>query len=385
MKTQFKFLIVLIFVSTVLNAQKFDVYKNSFDATNISTLSLDVESSSVVIEASEDEQIHINYSIEFNNYSKKELQKIIDSITVSTVLEKDVLKLICDSKNAHGGTVYTVETLFGITFEGDLVKFGDISNRHFRKSKQYFYGINNTSEGKVLKEYLKNIRQFDGKKKKKKVKAKNIKSFKTSFVIKMPTHLNFSAVALNSRITSTIDLKSQITVKARNTRLYFKELSNQLNSFNVVNGEFNANTLTGGNYKFNHVEKVLVAELNQLKIDGEFTDFRIGLIGQGVEIVDFNSKFWLHNFIRDFENFKMHTEYSEVNLFFPEDMEFQIETFGHNTVHYTDNLVTEIPPSSTNESSKMMVIGKDTATNRIKINTRHGIVRFGKDFIDIED
>jgi hypothetical protein len=63
-------------------------------------------------------------------------------------------------------------------------------------------------------------------------------------------------------------------------------------------------------------------------------------------------------------------------------MEYNIETFEHDTFHYWDNRITEIQSSQKNKSSKMMIIGKEIATNEIQINTIHGIVRFGEEFID---
>jgi hypothetical protein len=78
----------------------------------------------------------------------------------------------------------------------------------------------------------------------------------------------------------------------------------------------------------------------------------------------------------------MNTEYSEINMFLPEDMEYYIETFGHDTVHYHPDSMTEIPPSRKNKSSRMMIYATSTDSNKIKINTVHGIIRIGQDFID---
>jgi len=211
-----------------------------------------------------------------------------------------------------------------------------------------------------------------------------VKILKTKFTIKMPKQLNLRLMAENSSLTFSIDLERQLNINARNTSLKFQNINNPLNSIDVVNGNFRCNMLNGGLYKFNHVTDVQIASVSNLKLDSEFTEITIGEIGENIEIIDFNGKFWLHNFSNNFGTFKMNTEYSEINLFYPEDMDFYIETFGHDTVHYTGDFTTEIPPSKKNKPSKMMVIGEDTSSNNIKINTMHSIIRFGKDFIDVK-
>ena len=170
-------------------------------------------------------------------------------------------------------------------------------------------------------------------------------------------------------MTFNLDLESLLKVTARNTSFKFQNISNSLNTFDIVNGNFRCNSLNGGSYKFDHVDDVQVAELKDVTFDNEFTTTKIGEVGENVEI-------------NDFTNFKMDTAYSEINLFFPEDMDYYIETYGHNTVHYYGDIITEIAPSRENVSSKMMVIGNDTSPNKILINTTHGIIRFGQDFID---
>ncbi|MCT4628592.1 hypothetical protein [Winogradskyella sp.] len=383
MKTPFKCLLLMLITSATLSAQKHEIYKNSFDE-ELKALVLDLNRSYIQFEESNDGKLHIDYTIEFSNYSKKEVQEILSKIKTSAIVEENKLVFKSNSEGIAGEIVYSLESLFGVTFEGDHIKFKEKSTKQFRQSKQYFYDINSSSRGKSLKEYLKNIRELDAKKKKKKVKIKNIKSYKTNFIIKIPRDINIRATVINSSMTFNLDLKNQITLNARNTDLKFQSLINNLNNFDVVNGSVRANALQGGSYKFNHVDKVQLAEIKNLDFDCEFTDVKIGEVGENVKIVDFNSKFWIHNFSNNFGNFKMHTEYSEINMFFPENIEYYIETFGQDTVHYYGEIITEIPPSRKNESTKMMVIGENISSNKIKINTKHGIIRFGEDFIDIK-
>jgi hypothetical protein len=382
MKILFKITVLMLITSNVVKAQTHDIFKKSFDATNLKTLALDFNSSYVEIVESEDNKIYFDYTIEFKNYSKKEIEEVLEKIETSAEVVGDKLQFKANSENTLGDVVYSLETLYGITFEGDYINFKEKTDRQFRQSKQYFLDINSSSRGKSIKEYLKNIREVDEKGNKKKFNSKNVKVLKTNFIIKMPSHLKIRVMATNSNMGFKLDLENQLNVNARNTSLKFKDLNNPLNNLDIVNGSFRSNTLTGGSYKFTHVDNVQIAEVKNLTIDSEFTTIKIGEIGKNVEIIDFNSKFWLHNFSKDFTDFTMNTEYSEINMFYPEDIDYYIETYGHDAVIYWNNVKTEITPSRKNKPSKMMIIGKETSPNKIQINTVHSIIRFGEDFID---
>lgn len=384
MKTLFKIMALVLITSMSIQAQIREVYKESFDTSNLKTLALDFNSSYVEIVESEDNKIHFDYNIEFENYSKKEIENILEKIETSKEIVGDKLVFKTNSENALGDVVYSLETLFGITFEGDYINFKEKTNRQFRQSKQYFLDINSSSRGKSVKEYLKNLREVDERGKKRKIDSKNVKVLKAKFTIKIPFHLNIRIMATNSNMEFNLDLVNQLNVNAKNTSLKFKNLKNVLNKFDVVNGNFRSNVLSGGNYSFTHVDNVQIAEVKNLTIVSEFTTTKIGEIGKNVEIIDFNSKFWLHNFSNEFTDFTMNTEYSEINLFFPEGIDYYFETYGHDTVHYLAKLITEIQPSRKNKPSKMMTIGKETNPNRIQINTVHSIIRLGEDFIDIK-
>ncbi len=385
MKTLFKITAMMLITSLPVQSQIKDIFKKSYDATNLKNLVLDLEGTFVEIRASDDNKVHFDYTIEFENYSSKEIDKILKVIKPESQIINNKLEFKSKGNNISGDVTYSIETLYGITFEGDYINFKEPTTKMFRKSKQYFLEINSSSRGKSLKEYLKNLREVDDKGEKRKINSKHVKILRTNFTIKLPSHLNIRLMAVNSNMTFKLDLEGQINVNARNTDLKFQSIQNPLNNFDIVNGSFRSNTLNRGSYRFTHVDEVQIAEIKNLTIDSEFSTTKIGEIGEDVKIVDFNSKFWIHNFSNDFGTFIMNTEYSEINLFYPEEIDYYIETFGHDTFHNVGFTSADVPPSRKNESSKMMVIGEETSPNKIQINSVHGIIRFAEDFIEIEE
>tara|TARA_Y100000815_G_scaffold109483_1_gene98053 strand:- start:1224 stop:2381 length:1158 start_codon:yes stop_codon:yes gene_type:complete len=384
MKNQFKLLLLMLITSAMGFGQVKEIFKKSYDAKNLKSINLQLKGTYVEFSESEDDKVHFDYTLEFENYSKKEMESKLNEIETEAQIVNGILEFKTSGSEAKSDISYSLETHYGITFEGDFINFKEETNRKFRKSKQYFLAINSSSRGKSIKEYLKNLRELDDKGNKRKINTKNVKILKTKFSIKLPPEIMLKIMAENSSLTFQNDLKNQLVMNTRHSSLKFQNIENPLNVLDVVNGSFRANVLEGGSYKFTHADEVQVAQLKSVNIDTEFSDVKIGEIAGNVRIVDFNSKFWFHNFSQDFKEFKMECDYSEINLFFPEKSSFFIETYGYNTVHYWGDIITEIPPSRKKERSKMMLIGEELNPNKIKINITNGIIRFGEDFIDVK-
>lgn len=383
MKNQFKIFLLMLITSAVTNAQIKEIFKKSYNTKDLKSISLRLNDTYVEFSLSEDDKVHFDYTLEFENYPKREMESKLNEIKTEARILDAVLEFNTSGSEAKSDVSYSLETLYGIEFEGDFINFKEETNREFRKSKQYFLAINSSSRSKSLKEFLKKFSEVDKNGNKRKINTKDVKILRTKFLIKLPSEIMLRVMAENSNLIFKNDLKNQLIINARTTKLKFQNIQNPLNILDVVNGSFRANFLEGGTYKFTHVDEVQVAQLKNVDMDTEFSDVKVGEIAEKVRIVDFNSKFWFHNFSENFGEFQMASDYSEINLFFPEKSEYFIETFGYNTVHYWAKLITEIPPSRKKEHSKMMLIGEKDNPNKIKIHITNGIIRFGEDFIDL--
>lgn len=384
MKQQFKILVLMLITSAVTYGQVKEIFKNSYDTKDLDYISLNLNGTYVEFSLSEDDNIHFDYTLEFENYSKKEIESKLNDIKTEAKIQDGVLEFSTNGSKVSSNVSYSIETLYGLTFEGDFINFKEKNNREFRKSKQYFLEINSSSRGKSFKEYLKNLSEVDNKGKKRKIKTRDVKILKTKFSIKIPKRIMVRLMVENSNLIFKDDIKNQLVINARTTQLKFQNIQNPFNVLDIVNGSIRANIVEGGTYKFTHIDEVQIAQVKDLSIDAEFSKIKIGEISKNVRLVDFNSKLWLYNFAENFGDFNMTSNYSEINLFYPENMDYFIETFGANTVHYTAGLVTKIPPSRKNEQTKMMLIGNEKSHNKITIQIINGIIRFGEDFIEID-
>lgn len=381
MKIFYKFLIVITFLPLTINSQTHQVYKESFDSKAFETLNLDLKNLYILIEKSDDNKVHFDYTIEFKNYSEKEIKSVLRNASITGTIEYNELKLKSKSDNAVSSSVYSFEN--PITFELNKKHSTQNEKRLYRKSKQFFLNLEYSYEEKA-KNFLKNINEIDDKGKKKKINTKNIKILKTNFIIKVPDHLKYFIITQNSNLNFNIDLLSPVTIRSENSSFKFKKIAHPSNSIHLKKGKLSANTIEGGNYFFDSVKDVKIVEINSVKLKSEFSDLKIGEIGSYVEIEDFNSKFWIHNFKQDFGIFKMKLEYSEINIFYPENSDYTLKTFGHSTKHISKDLNMEIPPRRENVPSQMLKIESvENAPNIIDINTEHSIIRFGDDYIDL--
>ena len=388
MKTQFKILVLMLITSAVVYAQKpsdivmdekHTIYKENFSTNESTTLVLNLNNTKAQIFESPDDKVYIEYTKEFKNTKKKRIQSQLKLFKVSGKKEGNKITYSSKTRSALGDRRYRFEELMINRLQKKKFLKDSTQKPIKRKSlDSVFYEI------KASDSLFRN-RLYGTLKIKPHVKKwkKSDQIIITKMIIKIPKNIHVRATLENSNLVFIDDFYNRATMNVRNTKLKFKSVGNALSIFDIDNGYFNAVDVTSGSYSFANVRQVRIGKLKNTSINSEFTKVEIGEIGKKVEIVDFTSKYLIHNFSKGFGNFKMNTEYSEINLFFPEDKEYYIDTFGHDTFHRFDGVKGAVTTSLKNESTKMLVIGKETNPNKIRINTVHGIVRLGEDFINL--
>ena len=207
----------------------------------------------------------------------------------------------------------------------------------------------------------------------------------TKMIISIPEHIHVRFTLGNANVEFLDDFSNKTTMNSRNSKLKFKKIGNTLNLFDIDNGYFNVEAIEGGNYSFANTRELTIGRVSNSIINSEFTKVEIGEIGTNMEFIDFNSKFIFHNFSANFESLVMNTEYSEINLFLPDLLEYRLFTYGNRTKHIFENQVANLSNKNKKADAKMFeLINSDNEdSNYIKINTVNGIIRIGKDFINI--
>ena len=359
--------------------EKHTIYKENFKTNENTTFVLNLKNASAQIFESPDDKVYIEYTQEFNNTRKKRIKDQLKHLMVSGKKEGNKITYSAKIRNDIHYNLYDFkESIIKRSEEENLLK-GSITKVVVRKSLDSVLHDIIASDSIYRNRFLNAINRKPSYPRYK----KNTQFTITKMVIKIPKHIHVRATLEGSNLVFFDDFYNRTTMNARNSKLKLKTVSNPLNIFDVDNGYFSATEVANGVYSFSNVKQVIIGALENTQVTSEFTKFEIGEIGNGNKIIDFNSKYYLYNFRNDFGNFNMNTEYSDINLFYPKNIKFYLETKGHNTVHKNKSITTAITESNKKEFSKMMVIGKEANPNKIKINTIHGIIRFGDDSIDL--
>lgn len=393
MKTLFKITVLMLITSAPIIAQnsleaKMDethiIYDESFTTNAKTTLVLDLSNTAAIIKKSKDDKVHIKYTKAFKNYKKKLVESSLKSHTVSGKKENNKITYTSKSRNSRYYREYQMEQVL----IGRLAKMQDTMNTVkpiIRKSIDSVLTQISLAERSTLKDLLGTIKIKPRVQKWK----KNDKMQISKMVISIPEYIQVRFTLGNANLFFTDEFTNKTTMNSRNSRLKFKRIGNALNVFDVDNGYFNVEEITAGNYSFANTRELTIGRVSNSFINSEFTKVEIGEIGRKVEVVDFNSKFILHNFSQDFKILNMNTEYSEINLFFPEDLNFNLTTYGSHTKHFTDNKVFDLSNANPRADGIMFQLKNDDSdgknVNHIKINSINGIIRYGKDLIEINE
>ena len=114
-------LFVLLFTSTLV-AQTKTVYQKSFRTHPEEKFELQTINVPVTIETSTDENIHIDFRINFENYSEKEIQEIIDQIEFQSSSQNQFTRFQVFSKTKLSVEHYTLNSQEEMILELDDLK-----------------------------------------------------------------------------------------------------------------------------------------------------------------------------------------------------------------------------------------------------------------------
>lgn len=362
--------------------EKHTIYKESFTTDSKTTLFLDLGSNAVRFYKSKNDQVHISYTMEFNNYRKKNVKRWIDRANYTGEKTNNKITFSTKSTNSNQYREYRVEDYLEKRLERN--KDTVVTNKTvYRKSVDSMY--------KEIKYSQRRRSRGSGDSRSEMTEAQRKKLLKktklmiTTIDIYIPEDILVRANLEFASVYFYDTFNNPAIINAQNSKLKFKSIGNADNILNISKGYFDAEQVTAGTYNFVNTKAVQIGRINDAIVDSEFSKIEIGEIGKNVVLQDFNSTLWFYNFSKDFENFKMNTEYSKINLFYPQDIDYYIETYGKNTVHISNNIVVTSESNTTRTPSKMLSKGNVESANKIRINTSHGIVRLSDDRINYRE
>ena len=83
---KFNILALMLITSIGIYGQKKQIYSRVFDVNPQTTAIFNLDDSAIVIEKSKDDKVHLNYNIEFDGFSKKEVDSLIDRVKLDATM-----------------------------------------------------------------------------------------------------------------------------------------------------------------------------------------------------------------------------------------------------------------------------------------------------------
>lgn len=381
-------IIQILILSGLVFGQKKSIYQKSIDSKQIDNLTLNLSDAYLSVKQSKDNQIHFNFSIEFFNYSESEIDEIISSINTDLTRRENGYYFTLTSQVGLASAVYSFDADYGLFLDNTTFKSGDGIKRRFRKSKESLKKLvedkTNGKQEKLLlmfKKYTESGEVVD-------INLEDEKSYRVSFNVEIPALENLNLNLENSEIDLMFNFEGIIRCLANKSKITTRELINNDNKFELVGGNLKSTSVKGGKYKFDSVDKVIIAEISNSEIESEFSDVSIGEMTSPIKITDFNSEYWFYELTPSESKYYFSGEYSKINMYYPSsNSDYKIETIGFNTAHYLENTRMDIAPNRENVMNKMLVATKDKSNDAksvdFAIEIKNGVVRLGKDFIEM--
>lgn len=381
MKSLFKLQYVLLCLVCLQSyAQTKQVFQKVLPAGTETKAIFNLKNTTVLIEPSTDGKMHFNYEVNFENYSNKEIKKILEKISVSAEKFENTITLVSKNITKTPKVAFHYKAENGLTMTDDFFGFRKKDSlKVYRKSKD---SLVKTMNDHALKNFFDKFKELDDEGKPRRISKKNVKIIRSTFVIKVPPYVPLTISGTDTQITFADNIQNDIRLDVKRGFLRAEVLANKENYITVKDATCRIETVLGGNFVFNNVKNGILGSVEHAIITSEFSNIEVGVIGKDNRIKDFNSTYWFYNFTEDFERFNVFAEYSKLNLFYPET-DYELSAIGHNTVHYIGGHKITMQPNREGEKFKMMERKPKTQTpsGHIDLDIVHGVLYTSDEFI----
>ncbi|PTX63049.1 hypothetical protein C8N46_102450 [Kordia periserrulae] len=377
----YKVFLLLVFFTVGLTAQTEKKYQKTFYVTEKTQLRFQTNNIDVTFKTWNKDEVKVDFSIDFKNYSEKEIKNISDNVIVSARMQSSMddtsfLQIENNSQTSIGRLSYQLKSgeirLENLSWDNDSEKkhksVSDI-HREIDTSDDGFEDL----DGYVLFENgdkvpLKDIDNSSNK---------QILSIRSQYVVYVPKYITIDIMADNATITFDGTFTNVIRGNFKEGTLQAETLQNEHNNMAIMNGNLKVKEISGGRYMLRNISNGLIGELENTMIDTEFSKISVGEIKKNVKFRDFKSKYFFYNLGENFESIEMFCEYSDINIFNEKKQHYYLEAYGHDAILNDGGTKIVAQPSRDGKKSKMFTIGKDdseTRKNTFKLDIVHGFV-----------
>lgn len=375
-------LVLICFFSTFgLFAQSKKTYQKSFKVNKDTQLNFETQNVDVVFKTWDKDEVKLDFIVEFDNYSEKEIKEISNGIVTSTQMEsrlndEQYLHIRTASITSIGRLSYQLkeDNYISITNLGDESKEKNSYRSVAEINKEIAsrgVGIKEMSGYIITKKDSIPLADID------KSKHTSIQRIRSAYNVYIPNYMMLRITAANANVDLEGKFINPIKASLVESTLKADELAHEKNQISVMNGTVKIKKITGGSYAFKNVTNGLFGQLEAARIQTEFSKVTIGEIVKDVAFRDFKSNFFIHKLGENFTSITMECEYSDIKLYTNKNQKYYLKAIGHNAVLKDGDIKVIIQPNRNHEKTNMFTRGEDTTEyrkNMFKLDITHGFV-----------
>jgi hypothetical protein len=368
----FKITAILALFVSVVTAQTKTVYQKSFPTKSNTKLNLDLTNASVYIETSSNNEIQIDFSLEFKNYSTEEIQKIVDGIQVDSRTRGNIIDFRTTSKTKIARVSYALNSNEGFVLDSDdwWGKGGGPKNPHKTQDQV----LNEIRKNNGLGDFFKKMKILGEDGKKRPIDLKTVQTIISKFVIKVPKDVSFQLRGTETQVFVLDELTQKVDIGITKGLFQAKKITNKDSRLSGRDTNVYVESIAVNKLALDDVSKGIFGSIDHTDCMFKGSRVELGYIGPEVSIRDYNSKIYFYNFDQNFAALPFTGEYTELFVY-DYEKNVKMKAKGSITLMFDD----EDPFASSSKGVKPTTAVVETMVEKkpygkIEVNLENGVL-----------
>ena len=368
----FKITAVFVLLISAVTAQTKTVYQKTFPTKNDTKLNLDLTNTSVYIETSSNDEIQIDFSLEFKNYSEEEIQKILDGIRVDARTQGGNIDFRTTSKTKISRVSYALNSNDGFVLDSDdwWGKGKRIKNPHKTQAEV----LKEIRKNDGLGDFFKNMKILGEDGKKRPIDLKKVQTMKSKFVIKLPKNLMFQLRGADTQVFVLDELTQQVDIIIDKGLFQAKKIVHKDSRLSGRDANIYVESIAINQLSLDDVSKGIFGSVERTNCMFKGSRVELGYIGPEVSIRDYNSKIYFYNFDQNFKDLMFKGDYTELFVY-DFEKKVRMRAKGSITLMFDEGEVVSsslkgVKPTTSSISKTV----EDKPYGKVEVNLENGVL-----------
>jgi uncharacterized protein YdeI (YjbR/CyaY-like superfamily) len=368
----FKITAVFALLISMVTAQTKTVYQKTFPTNSNTKLNLDLNNASVVIESSPNNEVQIDFRLEFENYTEKGIKKVLDGIEVNSRTRNNLVDFRVVSKTKIARESFLLSANEGLILDENKIKAKNEKKNPYRTREEVLNEIKNPNG--LKKNFLENVKILKDDGTKTKFNRKDVQRMKSLFTIKIPKDLYFRLQGTETQVFVMFDLTQKAEIHMSKGMFRAKKLEHKESRVSSKGSNIYIESISADQLMLDDVSKGIFGSIAHTDCTFKGSRVELGFIGPEVSIRDYNSKIYFYNFDKNFAALPFNGEYTELFVY-DYEKNVKLKAKGSITLMFDD----ENPFGSGSKGVKPTTAVVETTVKKkpygkIEVNLENGVL-----------